>query len=126
MQELQYDECGRLVGTVGADGTEQVLAYDAASQLVSVTGSDGLVREFVYDGLGRRVRETDPDGSVREFAYGPAGYLEGIRVGTGAGESIAHSIEVDALGEIAQIDGINLFWDSTASVPTLVSVAGES
>ncbi|MFW0111936.1 DUF6531 domain-containing protein [Rothia sp. CCM 9416] len=122
----EYDECGRLVRTVGADGTDQVLAYDAASQLVSVTGSDGLVREFVYDGLGRRVRETDPDGSVREFAYGPAGYLEGIRVSTGAGESIAHSIRVDALGEIAQIDGIDLFWDSTAPVPTLVSVAGES
>ncbi|ORC18621.1 hypothetical protein A7979_11555 [Rothia nasimurium] len=119
----EYDVCGRLTRSVGADGVERVFAYDEASQLVSVTASSGEVTIFLYDGLGRRVRQEDADGAVREFAYGPTGYLSTVELGDGTeGEHTVHRIEVDALGEIVAVDGVALGWDVTAAVPVLVSV----
>lgn len=121
----EYDTSGRLVRSVSADGIEQIYTYDATSQLISVTTNTGESTEFIYDGLGRRTRETTTTGMVREFSYGATGYLNSVGLTNHDGQKIAsHTITVDPLGEITAIDGGDLFWDTTANVPTLVT-AGE-
>lgn len=62
---------------------------------------------------------------VREFSYGATGYLNSVGLTNHDGQKLAsHTITVDPLGEITAIDGVTLFWDITADVPTLV-IAGE-
>ncbi|MDO4898248.1 MAG: DUF6531 domain-containing protein, partial [Rothia sp. (in: high G+C Gram-positive bacteria)] len=121
----EYDEAGRLVFALSATGVERRFDYDVAGQLTRVSSSSGGRTEFVYDGLGRRVRQVDAAGAVKEFAYDGYGFLHGLALHGADGALLAdHSIETDALGEIAAIDGVSLFWDTGALAPTLVSLGG--
>ncbi|WP_223944993.1 DUF6531 domain-containing protein [Arthrobacter sp. StoSoilB20] len=115
----EYDAGGRLLRETTPTGA-RTFEYDAAGQLSSVTEPDGSVTEFVYDGLGRRVRVIGADGSWTEYAWGPTGYLTGtIEKDRDGAERNRHRLHVDALGELATVDGTPLWWDTAAPVPTL-------
>ncbi|MET3902016.1 YD repeat-containing protein [Paenarthrobacter sp. 4246] len=112
-----YDAGGRLLRETTPTGA-RTFEYDAAGQLSSVTEPDGSVTEYVYDGLGRRVRVIDPGGSWTEYAWGPTGYLTGtIDKDRDGAEVSRHRLHVDALGELATVDGTPLWWDTAAPVP---------
>ncbi|WP_394251280.1 DUF6531 domain-containing protein [Arthrobacter pityocampae] len=118
----EYDAGGRLIRESTPAGST-VFAYDAAGQLLSITGADGSRTEFVHDGLGRRTRLIGADGSWTEYAWGPTGHLSGTcnRTADGA-EILRHRLWVDALGELAGIDGIRLWWDTANPIPTLTNI----
>ncbi|MEJ1115168.1 DUF6531 domain-containing protein [Paenarthrobacter sp. CCNWLY172] len=115
----EYDAGGRLLRETTPTGA-RTFEYDAAGQLLTVTEPDGAVTEYVYDGLGRRVRVIGADGSWTEYAWGPIGYLIGtIEKDRDGAEVSRHRLHVDALGELATVDGTSLWWDTAAPVPTL-------
>ncbi|GAA1493542.1 DUF6531 domain-containing protein [Curtobacterium herbarum] len=118
----QYDAAGRLVAET-VDGAEQRHEYDAAGQLLVTTTADGSRTEYVHDGLGRRVRRTARDGSTTEYAWSDLGFLAGV-VERDASYSETGRIEVwtDALGEVAEAGGAEVWWDTAAGVPSLTSV----
>ncbi|MCP1503200.1 RHS repeat-associated protein [Curtobacterium herbarum] len=118
----QYDAGGRLVAQT-VDGAGQRHEYDAAGQLLVTTTADGSRTEYVHDGLGRRVRRTAPDGSTTEYAWSDLGFLAGV-VERDASYGEIGRIEVwtDALGEVAEAGGAEVWWDTAAGVPSLTSV----
>jgi RHS repeat-associated protein len=120
----RYDAAGRLVAET-VDGAERRHEYDAAGQLVATTGPDGARTVYVHDGLGRRVRRTAPDGSTTEYAWSGLGSLAGI-VERDAAYAETGRIEVwtDALGEVAEVGGVDTWWDTAAGVPSLTAVGG--
>ncbi|WP_394247752.1 RHS repeat-associated core domain-containing protein [Arthrobacter pityocampae] len=102
-----------------------MFAYDSAGQLQTITGPDGSRVEFVHDGLGRRTRRIKADGSWAEYAWGPTGHLSGTCDRTPDGDVTSrHELWVDALGELAGIDGTHFWWDTAHPVPTLTGIAG--
>ncbi|QSZ47728.1 RHS repeat-associated core domain-containing protein [Arthrobacter sp. D5-1] len=118
----EYDAGGRLLRETTPTGA-RTFEYDAAGQLLTVTEPDGAVTEFVYDGLGRRVRVIGAEGSWTEYAWGPAGYLAGtVERDRDGAEVSRHRLHVDALGELATVDGTPLWWDTAAPVPTLAGI----
>ncbi|QWL31883.1 RHS repeat domain-containing protein [Rathayibacter toxicus] len=121
----RYDVGGRVVSEMVA-GRSVVNSYDVAGQLVRSVGGDGSVSEFVYDGLGRRVRVRGADGGERCFAWSGAGWLESVTDRGGDGSVSTTRLSVDALGELASVDGAEVWWDSAAVVPAVVSVGGVS
>ncbi|MBG6224932.1 RHS repeat-associated protein [Arthrobacter sp. CAN_A2] len=124
MSEWECDAGGRLVREATPAGS-RVFEYDAAGQLVAVTGPDGARVEFVHDGLGRRTRLINVDGSWTEYAWGPTGYLAGMCERTPDGEVASrHELWVDALGELAGVDGVQLWWDTANLIPTLAGTTG--
>ena len=115
-----YDAGGRLTReTTPADS--RTYDYDAAGQLLSVSYPDGTRTEYVHDGLGRRTgssTRTGPGPSTRGVG---SGYLESTAERTPDGVEIArHELWVDALGELAAIDGTELWWDTATPIPTLI------
>ncbi|WP_146067416.1 DUF6531 domain-containing protein [Arthrobacter sp. SX1312] len=120
--EWEYDAGGRLVREVTATGS-RVFEYDAAGELQAVTGPEGSRTEFVHDGLGRRTRQIGADGSWTEYAWGPTGHLNSTCERTPDGEVTSrHELWVDALGELAGIDGTQLWWDTANPIPTLTGI----
>ncbi|MDR6986383.1 RHS repeat-associated protein [Paenarthrobacter nitroguajacolicus] len=120
--EWEYDAGGRLLRETTPTGA-RTYSYDAGGQLSSVTEPDGSVTEFVYDGLGRRVRVIGEDGSWTEYAWGPTGHLAGtVEKDRDGAEVSRHWLHVDALGELATVDGAPLWWDTAAPVPTLTGI----
>ncbi|KUM34515.1 hypothetical protein AR689_10250 [Arthrobacter sp. EpRS71] len=114
-----YDAGGRLLRETTPTGS-RTYSYDAAGQLLTVTEPDGARTEYVYDGLGRRVRVIGADGSWTEYAWGPTGYLTGtVERDRDGAEVSRHRLHIDALGELATVDGTPLWWDTAAPVPTL-------
>ncbi|MGW9404050.1 DUF6531 domain-containing protein [Arthrobacter sp. NPDC055585] len=125
VSEWQYDDGGRLVREFTPAGPRS-FAYDAAGQLVSVTEPDGSQTEYVYDGLGRRSRLIGPDGSWTEYAWGETGYLRGTTDRTPDGQKVAgHELWVDALGELASVDGCPVWWDTANPVPSLAGISDQ-
>ncbi len=120
----RYDAAGRLVAET-VDGAERRHEYDAAGQLVATTGPDGARTVYVHDGLGRRVRRTAPDGSTTEYAWSGLGSLAGV-VERDAAYAETGRIELwtDALGEVAEVGGVDTWWDTAAGVPSLTAVGG--
>lgn len=133
--EWVYDTAGRLIReTDGGTTTEYV--YDAAGQLLSrtSTNSEGTAEtaSYVYDAAGRRISERS-DSMERVFEWAETGRLASITTtvldpATGApiGESVKQDLWVDALGDLAGIDGIDLWWDTTAATPQLLTVGQSS
>ncbi|WOH20015.1 DUF6531 domain-containing protein [Paenarthrobacter sp. GOM3] len=118
----EYDAGGRLLRETTPTGA-RTFAYDAAGQLSAVTEPDGARTGYVYDGLGRRVRAIGPDGSWTEYAWGPTGYLTGTLAKDRDGAVVSgHRLHVDALGELAAVNGTPLWWDTAAPVPTLAGI----
>jgi RHS repeat-associated protein len=120
----EYDAGGRLLREV-LPGGSRVYGYDAAGQLLSVTEPDGSRTEYVHDGLGRRTRLIGPDGSWTEYAWGPTGHLSETVVRDRDGAEVSrHSLWVDALGELAAVDRLEIWWDTANPVPTLAGIGG--
>jgi RHS repeat-associated protein len=114
-----YDVAGRLAREEGPGGT-RTFTYDDAHQLVHVDNPDGPEGSagrttYTYDAAGRRVAEDGPAGA-RRYRWDGLGRLAGIETGTGQ-----HEIDVDALGQLAAVDGTALTWDPTAAVPELLT-----
>ncbi|MBD7993839.1 hypothetical protein H9639_00780 [Arthrobacter sp. Sa2CUA1] len=81
---------------------------------------------YVYDGLGRRSRLIGPDGSWTEYVWGESGYLRGTVDRTpDGGETAGHELWVDALGELASVDGCPVWWDTANPVPTLAGISDQ-
>ena len=106
VSEWVYDAGGRLIRESTPAGS-RTYEYDAAGQLLAVTDADGSRTEYVHDGLGRRTRLILPDGSWTEYAWGQTGQLKSAADRTPDGmETSRHELWVDALGELAAIDGV--------------------
>ncbi|NII40584.1 RHS repeat-associated protein [Curtobacterium flaccumfaciens] len=123
----EYDAGGRLVAERTAGGTT-LHEYDVAGQLLVTVHPDGSRTEYLHDALGRRVAVTAPDGSRTEYSWGSIGRLAGVEwhdAPDAAGHpASAHRLWVDALGELAEVDGVSVWWDTAAAVPSLVAVGG--
>ena len=121
-----YDAAGRLVRET-VDGEPVSYAYDAAGQLLTRRGAGGQT-DFGYDAAGRRIREVGPSGE-RRFGWDPRGFLASITNISHAGDRVAartQRLRVDALGELAEVDGEPVLWDSAAAVPTVARVGAVS
>lgn len=105
---LRYDAAGRLVSEAGPAGPVGY-RYDAAHQLVARVDATGETT-YEHDAAGRRVAERSPGGATRSFAWDWQGRLAGV------GET---RLAVDALGDLAAVDGRPLLWDPIAGVPQL-------
>jgi RHS repeat-associated protein len=105
---FHYDACGRLVRELTPAG-DVAYAYDVAGQLVARTGPGGEVTRYEYDGGGRRVLEVDAGGLQRRYRWDELGRLSEIERG---GEQDPLRVAVDALGELAAVDGTALMWDT--------------
>ncbi|WP_375504210.1 polymorphic toxin-type HINT domain-containing protein, partial [uncultured Jatrophihabitans sp.] len=117
-----YDRAGRLVREV-TDGRTITSRYDAAGQLLSRRRDDGTT-EYRYDEAGRRVREVGPDGE-RRFAWDPRGFLGSITTVARDGDRLTartQRLSVDALGELSEVDGAPVMWDTAAALPALAQV----
>jgi RHS repeat-associated protein len=124
VSEWVYDAGGRLMRETTPAGS-RTYEYDVAGQLLAVTDPDGSRTEYVHDGLGRRTRLIGPGGSWTEYAWGPTGYLNGTTDRTPEGMELSrHELWVDALGELAAVDGAELWWDTASPVPTLTGIGG--
>lgn len=122
--EWVYDAGGRLVRESTPAGSRDY-EYDAAGQLLAVTDADGTRTEYVHDGLGRRTRLIRPDGSWTEYAWGQSGQLKSVADRTPDGmETSRHELWVDALGELAAVDGVELWWDTANPIPALAGFGG--
>lgn len=122
-----YDLAGRLVAEM-ASGVELRHAYDAAGQLLgTVDLRSGERVDYVHDGLGRRIRRTASDGSTTDYAWSDLGYLRSV-VSRDASYELTgrNDIRVDVLGELADVSGAETWWDTSSSIPSLVSLAGTS
>ena len=115
-----YDANGRLTAeSSGGDVTEY--EYDAAGQLVTRQRGD-LVTSFEYDPAGRRVRETAPD-MVRSLSWDRLGRIRAISTSApGETQEQTIDIEVDALGELAAVDGTALLWDTADPLAPLSQI----
>ncbi|MFL4479905.1 DUF6531 domain-containing protein [Paeniglutamicibacter sp. ORCA_105] len=123
VSQWRYDLAGRLVAE-SVDGLGAALAYDAAGQLRSRTDEAGT-RTYAYDGLGRRTEAVEPDGSVRSFEWSPRGWLAAVATEGSSGASRSE-LWVDAFGELAEVDGTEVWWDSAEVAPRLMSLGDQS
>ena len=116
----RYDAAGRLVAE-SRDEESHELGYDAAGQLLVVEGPEGATRHS-YDAVGRRVRTEFADGRSRDLEWSPTGWLASI-VDEAGGESVRTRLHVDASGQLASLDGVEVFWDTADPyAPSLVQV----
>lgn len=123
-REWTYDVAGRLIGESGPDGTVEFV-YDAAGQLLSRSDSvAGSSTRFEYDKLGRRVAEAAGDRSTR-YTWDDRGWLSGVSASS-EGAVSEQSLWVDALGELAEVDGRAVEWDTARQFPALLSFGGAS
>ncbi len=114
-----YDAAGRLVFETAAGETRE-LSYDTAGQLVSATGYDGATTTYSYDGAGRRTSEVRADGSGLALSWSATGWLSAITEQAAGGEARRTELSVDARGELAEVDGTELFHDSADPYAALV------
>jgi YD repeat-containing protein len=79
-------------------------------QLAVRVGVGGWVTRFEYDGGGRRMRESAA-GLKRRYRWDELARLTEL-VADDNGEAPAINVVVDALGELASVDGTPLLWDT--------------
>jgi RHS repeat-associated protein len=126
--EFGYDADGRLA-RVSSPSRVAECEYDAAGQLVGRTSAGALVTRFEYDGGGRRVRESG-GGLERRYRWDELGRLAEVVTSDDGEDARAIDVVVDALGELASVDGTPLLWDSAHPLRPLAwngeaSVLGE-
>jgi RHS repeat-associated protein len=105
-----YDACGRLERETSPAGAV-AYEHDAAAQLTRRRDANGATTQYAYDGAGRRVRESDADLS-RCWEWDEQGRLRAIRSQPSGEDERTTTVVVDALGELAEVDGSALLWDS--------------
>ncbi|HEV7805726.1 MAG TPA: HYD1 signature containing ADP-ribosyltransferase family protein [Solirubrobacteraceae bacterium] len=109
---FSYDANGRLERETSPVATLDY-EYDVAGQLLARRdGADAAVTEYEYDGAGRRVREVEADFS-RTWRWDELGRLAQVDTSAHGDDSPRSTqVAVDALGELAQVDGTDLMWDT--------------
>ena len=112
---FDHDDAGRLVAESGPHG-EVGYAYDAAHQLVERRVAGARTR-YAHDDAGRRTGVTGPDGVTVEHHWDWKGHLAAV------GDL---ALRVDALGDLADVDGMPLVWDPTDTVPSLRWIDGHT
>lgn len=120
-----YDACGRLVHETSPAGTVDY-EHDGAAQLTRRRDADGGVREYDYDEAGRRVSERGSDLS-RCWEWDELGRLRAIRSRpAGSSEEDTTRVVVDAHGELADVDGEPVLWDSADPLAPLAWLDGQA
>ncbi len=125
----RYDPAGRLVSETLVSGSfdEATIShvYDVAGQLLASVESDGRRLSYSYDGAGRRTAVADDRGFRREFSWNATGYLAGVT--DHAADRVRRTrVHADALGELADVDGTPIFWDTAAYAGAPVMVGDTS
>jgi RHS repeat-associated protein len=110
---FDYDAGGRLARERSPTGTVDY-EHDAAGQLVRRLRNGSDQTAYAYDGSGRRVRESGDD-LERMYRWDALGRLTAIE----EGERTTRAA-VDALGELAEVDGAPLLWDTADPLSPLV------
>jgi len=85
--------------------------YDAVGQLEACVVADGPVTRYEYDGAGRRIRESG-DGLDRTYRWDEGGRRTEVVTAREDEEPRSIAVVVDALGELAELDGTPMLWDS--------------
>ncbi|MEO7016365.1 MAG: RHS repeat-associated core domain-containing protein, partial [Leifsonia sp.] len=119
-QKWVFDTAGRLTQQTDHNG-DNLYSYDPAGQLLAIHHPDGSTTRHEYDSAGRRTHTADAGGSRRDFTWSPTGWLAGVADTTGD-TTTRTTLHVDATSQLAQIDGLNTWWDTAAGTPTLNSV----
>jgi RHS repeat-associated protein len=107
---FSYDPNGRLARESSPAGVAEY-QYDAAGQLSACVRGDGLVTRYDYDGAGRRVHESGP-GLDRAYHWDGLGRLTAVVSACDGDEPRTVDVVVDALGELAALDGTAVLWDT--------------
>jgi len=116
-----YDPAGRLVEERTDSGTRRS-TYDSAGQLTRIDGPDGAPEaEYAYDGAGRRTQVTRPRRGTTTYGWSAQGRLTSVTE-TDTEGSTTIDLHVDALGDLAHVDGVPIDWDTTAFAATLLAV----
>ncbi|MEA2130817.1 MAG: hypothetical protein QOJ85_3708, partial [Solirubrobacteraceae bacterium] len=106
-----YDANGRLARETSPSGAVEY-AYDRAGQLLSRTGAGDTVTRYEYDAAGYRVREVGAD-LERRYRWDDLGRLSKVkRAGPNGDDPRPIDVAVDALGELAALDGTRMLWDT--------------
>jgi RHS repeat-associated protein len=71
----EYDDDGRLIGTVDADGRRVQITHDLATRQEVVKDRLGNVTVLEYDAFGNVVRKTDALGKLTTYTHDAAGNL---------------------------------------------------
>lgn len=119
--EWTFDAAGRLVHE-REGGITRTRHYDAGGQLVATASSDGSRVEYVHDGLGRRIREVSSDGSERTYAWSATGNLASVSQSHSGSAPSTTSLWVDVLGELASVQGADVWWDDASGAPDLLAI----
>jgi RHS repeat-associated protein len=70
-----YDESGRLVRAINADGDSVSYVHDVAGRQEQITDADGFVTVVEFDDYGNAIKITDPLGGVTSNVYDADGNL---------------------------------------------------
>jgi RHS repeat-associated protein len=116
---FDYDAGGRLVAE-RSPAAAFAYEHDAAGQLVARRRADGASVAYEYDGSGRRVRASG-DEIDRAYRWDALGRLTAIE----DDERVTRTT-VDILGELAEVDGTPLLWDSAAGLGPLAWMDGRA
>ncbi|HKY16438.1 MAG TPA: DUF6531 domain-containing protein [Microthrixaceae bacterium] len=128
---FRYDDAGRLVETLHADGGRHVYRYGddgllaaeldpdgetsyrrgPAGRIESVVHPDGSSTELSYDRAGRRVASRDSSGSTTTYRWDLLGRLVGLERIDADGRASSHEIVHDGLGRPVDVDGTPVLWD---------------
>ncbi len=111
-----YDASGRLKAE-SAPGALLEYEHDAAGQLLVRRSDAGEASRYEYDGAGRRIREEVDGDGARSYRWDELGRLVQIASGETTTE-----LRVDALGELAEVDGRTLMWDTATPFSPLAYV----
>src|SRR5699024_9661262 len=118
-QTWTYDLGGRLIRET-SPSSQRELTYDIAGQLQTIMDADGTLTQYHYDGQGRRIQEITPE-TITDYVWNARGWLASVTERGTDGEHETN-LWVNALGELAQVDGNRLHWDLDAGVPQLIGV----
>jgi RHS repeat-associated protein len=124
---FSYDANGRLERERSPVATLDY-EYDAAGQLLARRrDTDAAVTAYEYDGAGRRIREAGDDFS-RTWRWDELGRLARIETSVPGGDEPPRStsVAVDALGELAQVDGTALMWDTADALTPLTWIGRQA
>ncbi|WP_159572680.1 DUF6531 domain-containing protein [Curtobacterium sp. 18060] len=116
-----YDRSGRMVEERDAFVNTSYL-HDATGALLQTEsrGDGTAVVRFEYDSSGRRVLAATDDGTTT-YVWDELGQLRTVVRADGVGVKRS-DLWVNALGELAEVNGTTLCWDPTAPVPTLLAI----
>ena len=146
--QFAYDPAGQLASAQTPDGTYAFdydangrlahesspwrvadYEYDAVGQLAACAVADGAVTRFEYDDAGRRIRESGAD-LDRTYHWDEGGRLTQVVTARKEQEPRSTGVVVDALGDLAELDGTPMLWDTAHPLQPLAwdghhSVVGE-